>query len=92
MSASGRRVSHEEGEIGNLDVVSSPSSGWTFHRRPRARRQSFVLADHRCCYPLTVTDFASRFLLTCETCGDHQGQAVGDTGGPNRKGDARDRE
>jgi putative transposase len=26
----------------------------------------FMLADHRYCYPLTVTDFASRYLLTCE--------------------------
>ena len=26
----------------------------------------FMLADKRYCYPLTVTDFASRYLLTCE--------------------------
>ena len=26
----------------------------------------FMLADHRYCYPLTVSDFASRFLLTCD--------------------------
>ena len=26
----------------------------------------FMLADHRYCYPLTVTDFASRYLLGCE--------------------------
>jgi putative transposase len=26
----------------------------------------FMLANRRYCYPLTVTDFASRFLLTCE--------------------------
>src|SRR5881397_1161458 len=25
-----------------------------------------MLGDRRYCYPLTVTDFASRFLLTCE--------------------------
>jgi putative transposase len=25
-----------------------------------------MLADRRYCYPLTVTDFASRYLLTCE--------------------------
>ena len=24
------------------------------------------LGDHRYCYPLTITDFASRYLLTCE--------------------------
>jgi putative transposase len=26
----------------------------------------FLLANHRYCYPLTVTDFASRYLLACE--------------------------
>jgi hypothetical protein len=26
----------------------------------------FMLADKRYCYPLTVTDYASRFLLLCE--------------------------
>jgi len=35
----------------------------------------FLLGNHRYCYPLTVTDHASRFLLTCEalssTCEAH---------------------
>lgn len=26
----------------------------------------FMLADRRYCYPLTITDFSSRYLLTCE--------------------------
>lgn len=26
----------------------------------------FMLANHRYCYPLTITDFASRYLLACE--------------------------
>jgi len=26
----------------------------------------FMLANHRYCYPLTVTDFASRYLIACE--------------------------
>jgi putative transposase len=26
----------------------------------------FMLGDRRYCYPLTITDFASRYLLTCE--------------------------
>src|SRR6185437_12175447 len=26
----------------------------------------FMLEDHRYCYPLTITDFASRYLLGCE--------------------------
>jgi len=25
-----------------------------------------MLTDHRYCYPLTITDFASRYLLCCE--------------------------
>jgi putative transposase len=28
----------------------------------------FLLGNHKYCYPLTVTDHASRFLLTCEGC------------------------
>jgi hypothetical protein len=35
----------------------------------------FLLGNHQYCYPLTVTDHASRFLLTCEvlssTCEDY---------------------
>jgi hypothetical protein len=34
--------------------------------RPTARRCEFKLANRRYCYPLTITDFASRYLLTCE--------------------------
>jgi len=26
----------------------------------------FMLADHRYCYPLTITDFSSRYLIACE--------------------------
>ncbi len=26
----------------------------------------FMLGDHRYCYPLTITDYASRFLIVCE--------------------------
>ena len=26
----------------------------------------FLLANHRYCYPLTITDFASRYLIGCE--------------------------
>jgi putative transposase len=31
-----------------------------------------MLADRRYCYPLTVTDFASRYLLSCEALGNTQ--------------------
>jgi putative transposase len=36
-------------------------------RKARYRAQGkFMLADRRYCYPLTITDFASRYLLCCE--------------------------
>ena len=34
----------------------------------------FMLGDHRYCYPLTITDFASRYLLTCEALSTTQEQ------------------
>src|SRR5579864_7796199 len=33
---------------------------------PRDYKGEFLLANRQYCYPLTVTDHASRFLLTCE--------------------------
>jgi putative transposase len=32
----------------------------------------FMLGNRRYCYPLTITDFASRYLLTCEALGTTQ--------------------
>ena len=32
----------------------------------------FMLADRRYCYPLTITDFASRYLLSCEALASTQ--------------------
>ena len=32
----------------------------------------FLLGNRRYCYPLTITDFASRYLLTCEALGTTQ--------------------
>src|ERR1700716_2601351 len=32
----------------------------------------FMLADRRYCYPLTITDFASRYLLCCDALGTTQ--------------------
>ena len=32
----------------------------------------FMLASRRYCYPLTISDFASRYLLTCEALGSTQ--------------------
>jgi putative transposase len=34
----------------------------------------FMLADRRYCYPLTITDAASRYLLSCEALSSTQGQ------------------
>jgi putative transposase len=33
----------------------------------------FMLADRRYCYPLTITDFASRYLITCDALATTQG-------------------
>ena len=49
-------------------LAGTPLSG---PRQPNALwcadfKGEFMLADRRYCYPLTVTDFASRYLLTCE--------------------------
>jgi putative transposase len=32
----------------------------------------FMLADRRYCYPLTITDFASRYLISCEALANTQ--------------------
>jgi hypothetical protein len=32
----------------------------------RRLQGEFMLADRRYCYPLTITDFASRYLFACE--------------------------
>jgi putative transposase len=34
----------------------------------------FMLADHRYCYPLTITDSASRYLLSCEALSSTKAQ------------------
>jgi putative transposase len=34
----------------------------------------FMLGNRRYCYPLTITDFASRYLLTCEALATTQAQ------------------
>jgi putative transposase len=43
-------------------------------RRPNALwcadyKGEFMLADKRYCYPLTISDFASRYLITCDALG-----------------------
>ena len=36
----------------------------------------FMLGDRRYCYPLTITDFASRYLLTCEALSTTQERSL----------------
>jgi putative transposase len=44
-----------------LAHVSSPNELWCADYKGE-----FMLADRRYCYPLTVTDYASRYLITCD--------------------------
>ena len=44
-----------------LNYVSEPNALWCADHKGQ-----FLLADRRYCYPLTISDFASRFLLNCE--------------------------
>jgi putative transposase len=44
-----------------LSRPSSPNDLWCADYKGE-----FMLADRRYCYPLTITDFASRYLISCE--------------------------
>jgi len=44
-----------------LSVTQQPNDLWCADYKGE-----FMLADKRYCYPLTITDFASRYLLSCE--------------------------
>jgi len=44
-----------------LSHVTDPNELWCADYKGE-----FMLADRRYCYPLTVTDFASRYLITCD--------------------------
>src|SRR6202521_666605 len=44
-----------------LSRPSAPNALWCADYKGE-----FMLGDRRYCYPLTITDFASRYLLTCE--------------------------
>jgi hypothetical protein len=43
-----------------------------------------MLGNRRSCYPLTITDFASRYLLTCEALLTTQEQFAAACGRPRR--------
>ncbi len=55
----GRARAHATGTL--LSQTSEPNDLWCADYKGE-----FMLADRRYCYPLTVTDFASRYLLLCE--------------------------
>ena len=57
----GRRHSHYKAEGTGLSTPNHPNDLWCADYKGE-----FMLADKRYCYPLTVTDFASRFLLCCD--------------------------
>jgi putative transposase len=45
----------------SLSTTNNPNDLWCTDYKGE-----FMLGDQRYCYPLTITDFASRFLLACE--------------------------
>jgi putative transposase len=57
----GRRRHHFKAEGTGLSRPDQPNDLWCADYKGE-----FMLADHRYCYPLTITDFASRYLLCCE--------------------------
>jgi putative transposase len=57
-----RRRGRRRGATGSiLSRPTEPNALWCADYKGE-----FMLGDHRYCYPLTITDFASRYLLTCE--------------------------
>src|SRR6202142_2872224 len=57
----GRRHHHYKAEGTGLSKPDSPNDLWCADYKGE-----FMLADKRYCYPLTITDFASRYLICCE--------------------------
>ena len=56
-----RRRHHHRAQGTTLSNALSPNDLWCADYKGE-----FMLADKRYCYPLTVTDFATRYLITCE--------------------------
>jgi putative transposase len=57
----GRRRHHYKAQGSSLSRPDRPNDLWCADYKGE-----FMLADHRFCYPLTITDFSSRYLLCCE--------------------------
>jgi PAS domain-containing protein len=60
-NCSGRRRRHFKAQGTSLSRPDRPNDLWCADYKGE-----FMLADRRYCYPLTVTDFATRYLLCCE--------------------------
>jgi putative transposase len=56
-----RRRRRDKAEGTELSRPCSPNDLWCADYKGE-----FMLADRRYCYPLTITDVASRYLLSCE--------------------------
>jgi putative transposase len=56
-----RRKRHHKAQGTALSTTRTPNDLWCADYKGE-----FMLADKRYCYPLTITDFASRYLLSCE--------------------------
>jgi putative transposase len=61
VSRGGRRARSYKAQGTALSRPSQPNALWCADYKGE-----FMLADRRYCYPLTLTDFASRYLLCCE--------------------------
>jgi putative transposase len=59
VSSAGRRRYKAEGTV--LSKATHPNDLWCADYKGE-----FMLADQRYCYPLTITDFSSRYLLCCD--------------------------
>jgi putative transposase len=57
----GRRAARFHAEGTGLSTPTRPNDLWC-----EDYKGEFMLADRRYCYPLTITDFASRYLLCCD--------------------------
>jgi putative transposase len=57
----GKRRHHYKAQGSSLSQPDRPNELWCADYKGE-----FMLADHRYCYPLTITDFSSRYLLCCE--------------------------
>ena len=60
-----RRATH--GTTAALSCPGDPNALWCADYKGE-----FMLANRRYCYPLTITDFATRFVLACEALGSTQ--------------------